>query len=242
MFLIHALGRRQEASIGICAPSTDTRLFEQSIQLLPRGLASRPVSSFNAGSPTPQMMVLGLVIQQSDTVAGVARRLTDQFSVARFPNGSAYDNLPSLARKGYVRLIAKGPPDEPTRDRYAATPEGIEHMRAWLLSTELPPMIRDALQCKLEFAEREDVAGLRRLVREQEEVYTTAYDLARARVLREQRSRRAKSQPIDARSRLRSIQHKDEATLWGLMSKRLERLGDELDELLQELAPEEAPQ
>lgn len=185
------------------------------------------------------MMVLGLVIQQSDTVAGVARRLADQFSVARFPNGSAYDNLPSLARKGYVRLIAKGPPDEPTRDRYEATPDGVEYLRAWLRGTELPPMIRDALQCKLEFVEHEDVAALLGLVREQEEVYTAAYDFARARVLREQRSRRAKNKPADARSRLRAIQHKDEATLWGLMSKRLERLGDELEELLRDLAPGE---
>ncbi len=182
------------------------------------------------------MMVLGLVIQQADTVAGVARRLSDQFNVARFPVGSAYDNLPSLAKKGYVRLISKGPPEEPTRDRYEATPKGVEHLRGWLLSTELPPLIRDALQCKLEFVEHEDVAELLQLVREQEEVYTAAYDFARARVLREQRSRRAKNKPVDARSRLRSIQHKDEATLWGLMSKRLERLGDELEELLADLA------
>jgi DNA-binding PadR family transcriptional regulator len=186
------------------------------------------------------MMVLGLVIQQSDTVAGVARRLTDQFTVARFPGGSAYDNLPSLAKKGYVRLIAKGPAGESTRDRYEATTEGVEHFRAWLRSTELPPMIRDALQCKLEFAEREDVAALLRLVREQEEVYTAAYDIARARVLREQRSRRAKNKPVDTRSRLKTIQHKDVANLWGLMSKRLERLGDELEELLKDLASDEA--
>jgi DNA-binding PadR family transcriptional regulator len=194
------------------------------------------VSSFNAGNPTPQMMVLGLVIQQPDTVAGVARRLADRFNVARFPVGSAYDNLPSLARKGYVRLISKGPPDEPTRDRYAATPEGLEHFRGWLQSTELPPMIRDALQCKLEFVEHDDIAGLLQLVREHEEIYTAAYDFARARVLREQRSRRAKNKPVDARARLQTIQHKDEATLWGLMSKRLERLGDELEELLDDLA------
>jgi DNA-binding PadR family transcriptional regulator len=199
------------------------------------------MSSFNAGNPTPQMMVLGLVIQQSDTVAGIARRLADQFTVARFPNGSAYDNLPSLAKKGYVQRIAKGPPDEPTRDRYSATLDGVEHFRGWLRSTELPPMIRDALQCKLEFTEREeDIAALLHLVREQEEVYTAAYDIARARVLREQRTRRAKSKPVDTEARLQSIQHKDEATLWGFMSKRLERLGDELEELLADLAPGEA--
>lgn len=182
------------------------------------------------------MMVLGLVVQEADTVSGVARRLADRFEVARFPNGSAYDNLPSLARKGYVRLISKGPPDEPTQDRYAATPKGAEHFRGWLRSTELPPMIRDALQFKLEFVEDEDIAGLLQLVRAQEEIYTAAYDFARARVLREQRSRRAKNKPVDAQARLQSIQYKDEATLWGLMSKRLEHLGEELEKLLEDIA------
>ncbi len=186
------------------------------------------------------MMVLGLVIQQADTVAGVARRLTDDFNVARFPASSAYDNMPSLADKGFVRLVSKGPPAEPTKDRYEATTDGVEHFRAWLRSTELPPMIRDALQCKLEFAGREDLTALLRLVHEQEEVYTAAFDIARARVLREQRARRAKNKPVDSRARLRTIQHKDEARLWGMMSKRLERLGDELENLLDDLAADEA--
>lgn len=186
------------------------------------------------------MMVLGLVIQQPDTIAGVARRLIDHFEVARFPGGSAYDNMPRLASSGYLRLVAKGPPGESTLDRYEATPMGVEHFRDWMRNTELPPTIRDALQCKLEFVEREDVAELLQLVREQEEVYTAAFDAARARVLREQRTRRAKNQPVDARARLQIIQHKDEARLWGAMSKRLERLGDELEELLDDLAADEA--
>lgn len=181
-------------------------------------------------------MVLGLVIQEPDTVAGVARRLADEFEVARFPGGSAYDNIPSLASSGYLRLVAKGPPGESTLDRYEATPAGVAYFFEWMRNTELPPMIRDALQCKLKFVEREGVSELLRLVREQEEVYTAAFDAARARVLREQRTRRARKKPVDARARLQIIQHKDETRLWGAMSRRLERLGDELDELLDDLA------
>jgi DNA-binding PadR family transcriptional regulator len=101
--------------------------------------------AFNVGDPTPQMMVLGLVIQRQDTVAGVARRLTDQFASARFPKTAAHGNLPRLAEKGLVRLIEKGPKGESTRDRYEATPEGIEHFRDWLHSTELPPIVRDGV-------------------------------------------------------------------------------------------------
>jgi hypothetical protein len=51
------------------------------------------------------MMVLGLVIQQGDTVSGVARRLADQFASARFSRSAAHQNLPSLASKGFVRLV-----------------------------------------------------------------------------------------------------------------------------------------
>ncbi len=201
------------------------------------GLVSiRQMPTFNAGDPTPQMMVLGLVIQQRDTVASVARRLADQFASARFPNTAAHCNLPRLARKGFVRLIEEGPAGESTRNRYEATPKGVEYFREWLCSTELPPTVRDALQCKLELLEREDLAALIRLVREEEEAYTAACDIARARVLREQRSRRAQGEPVDWRMRLRGIRNKDEATLWGLMSKRLERLGEELEKLLSDVS------
>jgi DNA-binding PadR family transcriptional regulator len=193
-------------------------------------------ATLGSGDLTPRMMVLGLVIQQEDTVAGVARRLADQFPAARFPRTSAYKNLPSLAGKGYVRLIEKGPPNEPTLDRYGATPAGVEVLHGWLRNTELPPGVRDVVQCKLEFVEREDLVAFIRIVREEEQAYTSAYDIAHTRVRREQRSRLARRGSVDWRVRLRGIQTKDEAMLWSLMSKRLEHLREELEELLGELS------
>lgn len=184
-------------------------------------------------------MVLGLVIQRQDTVAGVARRLADRFASARFPKTAAHCNLPSLADKGLVRLTGEGPNGETTRDRYEATPEGIQHFRDWLCNTELPPIVRDALQCKLELLEREDLAALIELVREEEEAYTAACDIARARVLREQRARRIQGEPVDWQTRLGGIRNKDEATLWGLMARRLERLCNELEKLLEGVPPDE---
>jgi DNA-binding PadR family transcriptional regulator len=199
------------------------------------------MSAFNAGDPSPEMLILGLVIQRSDTVAGIARRLTDQFASARFSKTTAYGRLPALAEKGYVRLAEVGPPDEQTRDRYEATRRGIAHFRKWLRNTELPPIVRDALQCKLKFLQCDDLLDLIRLVREEEAVYTAAYDIARARVLREQRFRRVKSKPVDYDARLTSIRNRDEAALWGMMSKRLERLGEELEELLQDVQLDSSP-
>lgn len=196
------------------------------------------MSTFSSGDLTPRMMVLGLVVQQPDSVAGVARRLTDQFASARFPKTSAHNNLPSLAAKGYVRLLETG--ERSSLDRYEATAEGVGLFREWLHHTELPPAIRDALQCKLEFLEREDLAALIQLVGEEEQAYTAAFDIAHTRVRREQRSRLARGRPVDWRVRLRGVQNKDQAMLWSLMSKRLEHLREDLEELLGEISPGEA--
>jgi DNA-binding PadR family transcriptional regulator len=194
------------------------------------------VSKLGSGDFTPRMMVLGLVIQQEDTVAGVARRMNDQFPAARWPRGSAYKNVPSLASEGFLRLVEKGPPNEPTLDRYAGTPEGVELLHGWLRSTELPPGVRDVVQCKLEFVEEEDLLAFIQIVNDEEQAYTFAYDIAHTRVRREQRSRLARGLPVGWRIRLRGIQNKDEARLWSLMSKRLGRLREELEELLGEIS------
>jgi DNA-binding PadR family transcriptional regulator len=205
------------------------------------------MSALRTGDAAPQMLVLGLVVRQSDTVAGIGRRLADDFRVAGFPRGSAHSNLPSLAEKGYVRLAAHGPPGRPTLNRYEATPAGREHFLEWLRCSEAPVLVRDVLQCKLELVEREDLASLVRFVHMLEAMFTDMCDTARVRVLKEQRSRRARagqlggaSQPPDWRQKLRGIQNKDEANLWGLMAQRLELLGEDLEELLAEIAPEQA--
>ncbi len=192
-------------------------------------------STLGSQALSPKMMVLGLVVQQEDTVAGVARRLNDQFPFARFPRTAAYKNLPILADQGYVRLVEKGPPNESTLDRYGGTPEGAQLFHGWLVQPELPPGVRDVLQCKLEFVAREDLLAFLRVVGQEEEAYTSAYDSAHTRVRREQRSRLARGKPVDWHARLRGIQNKDEATLWNLMSKRLGRLREELEELLGEI-------
>jgi hypothetical protein len=189
----------------------------------------------SSGDATPRMMVLGLVIQQPDTAAGVARRLAEQFASARFPRSSAHKNLPNLAQRGYLHLVEKGA--EPSLDRYEATQAGIEHLRGWLRSSTLPATLRDALQGKLEFLRLEDLVALVRAIREEEKAYSYACDIAHARVLQEQRSRRRSGgEAVDWRLRLRRIQSKDEATLWSMMSQRLERLLGELEELLEEVS------
>jgi DNA-binding PadR family transcriptional regulator len=180
------------------------------------------------------MMVLGLVVQQPDSVAGVARRLADQFASARFPKTSAHNNLPSLAEKGYVRVVKEGKIS--SLDRYEATPEGVDLLRGWLRRTELPPAIRDVLQCKLNLLEREDLAAFVQVVREYEDAYGFAHDIARSRVWREERAKGARGGPGDWQIRLRGVKTKDEVNLWGLMSQRLEQLRDELEGCLDQFS------
>jgi DNA-binding PadR family transcriptional regulator len=193
------------------------------------------VSTLGTAELTPRMMVLGLVVQEEDTAAGVERRLADQFASARFPRKSAYKNLPSLAKQGLVRLVEKGPPKSPGLDRYEPTSEGVRVLREWLRRTELPPAIRDVVQCKLEFVERETLEVLIRIIQQEEEAYIFAHDVVSRQVRREQRMRLARpKEPVGWRAKLRGIQAKDEATLWGLMARRLEGLRGELEELLAE--------
>jgi DNA-binding PadR family transcriptional regulator len=181
------------------------------------------------------MMVLGLVVRQPDTVNSVARRLAEEFASADFPRSSAHTNLPSLADQGLVRRVERGP--ERSLDRYEATDAGVEHLRKWLRQSTPRPAIRDALQGRLEFTEIEDLAALVEVVREEESVYRSACDMMHGRLLREQRARRRLEKPSDDwRTRLRGIQTRDAVTLWSTMSLRLERLRDELEGLLDDLA------
>ena len=186
-----------------------------------------------AGDISPRMLCLGFVVQREDTVGGVKRRLDSRFSSARFDRGSALKNLPSLAAEGLVQLVEKG--DEPSLDRYAATQEGVEYFDEWLHQTELPPALRDALHCKLEFFELEDIPKLIEAVEVQEEAFTAASGIAHERLGRQQKARRA-SRKADWRRDLRIIKTKDAARLGGLMAERLESLREELEDLMAQAA------
>jgi DNA-binding PadR family transcriptional regulator len=198
---------------------------------------ARVMSTFSSGGLTPRMMVLGLVVQQPDTVAGVARRLADQFASARFPKSSAHNNLPSLEQNGYVRLIADG--EEPSLHRYEATAQGLARFREWLRESSIsPPVLRDAVHAKLELCEQEDLPGLIRVLEDEEKACRSLYAGAHARLIsrRQHRSRPPRT-PESWGEKLDGILITDEATMWGMRTKRLQRLREELEDLRDEIAP-----
>ncbi len=187
------------------------------------------------GDLSASMAVLGLVVEQPDTVASVGVRLGERFPRAHFSRNAAHNNLPSLVRQGFVRVVAEGP--EPSLDRYEATSEGIVHFQKWVRgSAAVPPALRDALQGKLEFSTRDDLLGLLETVCEEEDACAREYAVAHrhANVARRFRHRLPRRQ-MDLSERLRGIQIVDEANLWSLMTQRLRRLREELEELLEEI-------
>jgi DNA-binding PadR family transcriptional regulator len=193
------------------------------------------MAMLSVGGLTPRMLVLGLVIQKEDTVAGVDRRLSDQFASARFTPGSAHKNLPSLAEAGYVHLTKPGPPNEPTMGVYAGTSGGVEFHRRWLLRRERPLGIRDVLNCKLEFIEPEDLPWFIEDIREQEEECRRACNVAHGSVIGEHRSRRVQRKPVHWRARMEMIRSKHGATEWAKIADCLETTREDLEELYREI-------
>jgi DNA-binding PadR family transcriptional regulator len=182
-------------------------------------------------SITPWIAVLSLVVQESDTVAGVSRRLKEQFRAAHFPESSAHNNIRSLAGVGYLRLVEEG--SEPTLNRYEATTAGDEVSRRWLLSS-LTPMMRDPLQGKLSFVGYEQIDALIELVRAEEQAFRSEYERLQVRCLGHKRFR-DRLAALDCQAELQAIKLKDEAEWFGDEVMRRKKRARELEELLSRL-------
>jgi hypothetical protein len=141
--------------------------------------------------------------------------------------------MPSLINQGLVRLVGEG--SEPSLNRYEPTAAGAGRFRDWLhRSTTLSPTVRDALQGRMAFVEQNELASLIEMVRQSEDAYRMEYAAAQGRVKTVTRSMRRSRGAVDWRVKLQFIQSGDEATLLGMMFRRLQRLGDELETLLEE--------
>src|SRR5277367_1796789 len=107
------------------------------------------MAAIAVGDASARALCLGLVVQKEDTIQGLDRRLKRRFSSANFTRGAASKSIPRLAAEGLVELVEEG--SQRTLHRYRVTPAGEADFLEWLHQTELPPAVRDAMQCKLEF-------------------------------------------------------------------------------------------
>lgn len=183
-----------------------------------------------SGELSASMAILGLVIQEADTAAGVGARLVDRFPHARWSRSVAHNDLPSLARQGLVHLVERGA--KPSLDRYEATPDGVEQFQGWLRSSTMgPPTLRDALSAKLAFSEEHDLPGLLDAIREEERICIAEFEAAQMRLGAARRlGRLGPANGSDWEGRVQSAILTDEAMMWGQRAKRLQCLRQELEE------------
>jgi DNA-binding PadR family transcriptional regulator len=184
------------------------------------------------GDASARVICVGLLRQKPDTIQGLDRRLRVRFASAKFTRGAAHKSIPGLARQGLVELVERG--DKPTLDRYRITAAGEAYFLDWLRQTELPPIVRDVMQCKLEFFEFEELPGVIEGIEEQAIAFGAAADIAHEKLQSEQRLRRERQrrgQQPNWRQALSIAKTKDAANLGNAMRDRLNAVVEEMNEI-----------
>lgn len=187
------------------------------------------MSTRRTGELTASIAMLGLLVQEPDTIASLAGRLAERFPNECWSRSSVHKNMPSLVSRGLVRQT------EASRGRiteiYEVTSDGLAQFRDWLRhSTEELPALRDAVRARLEFAEEQDLPVLLGAIREETAICIEQYEQLRGRYVAECRLGRIGSTvEQDFRTRVRGALLVDEIILWGSRIKRLQRLRKELE-------------
>lgn len=190
-----------------------------------------------AGDLTPQMMLLGVVGEQSGTVADIQRRLIDMFPSAGVSRNAAHTSLPDMAEHGYVRLVRKGAED--SQNFYEVTDAGMGRLREWVEKPLPPPAIREAVHGKCEFGGLEDLSALLSRVRAEEKQCQAESDAAQGRIVSEQRTRRklpATHWRAELAMALTMIHLRDVAITLNDRANRRLQLGNELEALIKRFA------
>ncbi len=152
--------------------------------------------------------------------------------------------MSSLVKQGLIRLEKEAAAGMPTSmHSYGATDAGVAEVRGWVReSVVVPPILRDVLQAKLEFSrEEDDLLGLIETVREEEGACASRYADAHMNDMRAQQVRRrlrSRGRLLSFEDRVRDVKLADEAALWGLIAKRLAKLRESLEDVLDEIREE----
>lgn len=177
------------------------------------------------------MAVLGLLVQQPDTVAGVALRLEQEYPAARWPRNIVHNTLPSLLDRRLVMMAKRGA--ERSLDRYEPTEVGEERFAEWMReSCAVLPSVRDAMRAKLRYVECQDqLASIVEDIREQQDLCVVAAETAMLRYRRAQRSGRLGAvDGADWRLRVRRALMLDEVSFWHQRARALQRLREYLED------------
>lgn len=178
--------------------------------------------------------MLALIVQQPDTTSNLGTRLGKKFPQARWSRNAAHNNIPSLAKQGLVRLVAKGA--KSSLDRYEATPEGVARFRQWVRGLAMePPVARDSVQGMLRFSKLEDLPAIIRAVRAEEDHCASEFGKAHAEEIKARLPLISQEKELDYDVKIERILLADEAAFWGGVSARRKRLREQLALIVAEL-------
>jgi DNA-binding PadR family transcriptional regulator len=177
--------------------------------------------------------VLGLVIEQPDSASQLGQRLVERFRAAQFTRSTAHNALARLTQQGLVRAIGAQQTEPAEHERYEVTPQGLAHFQVWLrAASSAAPALREELHAKIEFCGPSDLPQLIEAI--------CAEERACARMFAAAQGRLSEAELVDAGHKTRAERWsalsrravlRDEAAMWGMRFKRLERLRARLEEM-----------
>jgi len=183
---------------------------------------------------SPLLVVLAITAEEPGSVAEIQRRASDLFPSAYFSKTAAHSNLPSLARKRWVKLIEKGEQD--SQNRYEVTELGLKKLRQWITrDSPVLPAMREAIHGKLEFATRKQLGDLIILSRAEAVACQITSDDAHRRMLTEQRRRvsmrrnRRRTWEDDLDDEMSQAHLEDVKLMWEDIAERRRKLADRLE-------------
>ena len=137
-----------------------------------------------------------------------------------------------LTQQGLVRVVSDDA-QAAEEHRYEATPLGVEHFRAWLrASCAAAPALREELQAKIEFCTPEDLPELIEAICVEERACASMFAAAQGRLsAAELLAARGEGEAEPWSVLTRRTVLRDEAAMWGMRFKRLERLRTRLEEM-----------
>jgi DNA-binding PadR family transcriptional regulator len=172
------------------------------------------------------------VIERPDSASRLGQRLVERFRSAQFTRSTGHNALNRLTQQGLVQVIAVAG-ETGGEEHYEATPLGIEHFRTWLhASSTAAPALREELQAKIEFCAPEDLPLLIDAIRAEERACASMFAAAQGHLSEAELIAPRHSTEAERFSQLtRNAVLRDEAAMWGMRFKRLERLRARLEEL-----------
>jgi DNA-binding PadR family transcriptional regulator len=177
--------------------------------------------------------VLGLVIEQPDSASQLGQRLVERFRAAQFTRSTAHNALARLTQQGLVRAVGAQRAESTEHERYEVTPQGLAHFRAWLrAASAAAPALREELHAKIEFCGPGDLPRLIEAICAEERACARMFAAAQGRLSEAELIGAGHGTSTERWSALsRRAVLRDEAAMWGMRFKRLERLRARLEEM-----------